>query len=108
MSLLSFDPLEDRNIGEENFKMYLFTNILYNPLREGLSIVFNNLLYFPEQTFAFRLFKNGCQKQLPFSGPIMFYSNVKTIVNFLWNQSKYEYLIHSYFSGDRQTLLHAS
>lgn len=35
-SLLSFDPLEDRNIGKENFKMYLFTNILYNPLREGL------------------------------------------------------------------------
>lgn len=35
-SLLSFDPLEDRNIGEEIFKIYLFTNILYNPLREGL------------------------------------------------------------------------
>lgn len=32
----------------------------------------------------------------------------KSIVNFLWNQSKYEYLIHSYFSSDRQTLLNAS
>lgn len=35
-SFLSFDPLEDRNIGKKTLKMYLFTNILYNSLRKRL------------------------------------------------------------------------
>lgn len=34
-SMLSCDPHEERSIGDKNFKMYLFANILYNPIRAG-------------------------------------------------------------------------
>lgn len=86
--------------------MHLFAKILYNSLRSGLCQgIFNTL---PSKAdFCFQLILKLFAKKICLSLPLKYFIQMpKTIVSFLWNQSKYEYLSHSYFSSDKK-LLHA-